>query len=324
VALPSNPHLIDNQFVGFCQHDYILPPAIPTMYYFIDFDVVNGITGLFAWPTAAHGFPPAKRPGHGEILDMGLPMEGRSTDATLIVPHVPMPPVPSYLLPLIILLGSSKIIMGSNKTRIWCRGISGLTGEAEQAVGCCIFPHIPMSLNLQCWDLKCKTYDVSIGAPMMSDVVFAPNTVQVGISFSDYLAAMIDWAIDVLLAVFLAFGMKGLGSAWAKHQKISLENADRLAREASESALAEASEKGLSKEAAEESARVAGERARAKATDSIFKPVKNLYGKIAAKPAGKQWLIGLGLKVPYRLLVQNTEWYREKVKRPIENIRPEN
>ncbi len=323
MALPANPHLIDNPFVGFCRHDYLVPPAVPTMYFFLDFDCVNGITGLFAWPTAQHDFPPARRPKRGEILDNGLPMEGRGTDATLVVPHVPVPPVPGPLLPLIILLGSSRIIMGSNKTRIWCKGLSGLTGETDQAVGCCLFPHIPLSLNLQCWDFKCKKYDVTIGAPILSDVVYAPNTVQVGISFSDYLAAMIDWAIDIVFAVVLAFGMKGLGAMWAQHQSNKLREVNRAAEEAYERTLRESAEKEMSEEAAEEAARAASDRVYEQESRSLFRPIKNLYNRIAAKPGGEQWLVTLGLKVPYRLLVKNTEWYRDDVEKAIVSELPE-
>lgn len=314
MAMPSNPHLIDNAFVGFCRHDYIIPPAIPTVWFFLDFDVVNGITGLFSWPTAKYAFPPARRPGHGEILDMGKPMEGRGTDATLVVPHVPVPPVPSILLPLIILMGSSKIIMGSNKTRIWCKGMTGLTGETEQAVGCCIFPYIPMSLNLQCWDFACKKYDMSIGAPMLSDIVFAPNTVQVGISFADYLAAMIDWALDVLLAVLMAFGTKGLTKAWANHKASKLANANKLADAAYERGLMEASEKGLSREACEESARLA----RKEAFEAATKPfLPKWLNRTMDAPGGKAWLIAFGVKLPWRMLVKNTEWYREDIREPV-------
>jgi len=315
MAMPSNPHLINNMFVGFCRHDYItVPPAVPPVWWFLDFDVVNGITGLFAWPTAKYAFPPARRPEHGEILDMSLPMEGRGTDATLVVPHVPVPLALSVLLPLIILFGSSKIIMGSNKTRIWCKGLTGLTGEMEQAVGCCIFPYIPMSLNLQCWDFACKKFDVSIGAPILSDVVFAPNTVQVGISFADYLAAMIDWAIDVLLAVLVAFGTKGVTKAWAKHQASKLEKANKLADAAYERGLMEASEKGLSREASEESAKLARKEAFDEATKSVL---PKWLSNFADTPGGKAWLVGLGLKLPWRMLVKNTEWFREDVRQPI-------
>jgi len=303
---PSNPHLIDNPFVGVCRHDYLIPPGIPAIWWFIDFDVVNGITGLGAWPTAKWAFPPARRPDRGEILDVGKPMQGRTTDATIVVPHVPVPLVPSYLLPVIILLGSSKIIMGSDKTRIWCKGLLGLSGEVEQAVGCCLFPYIPVSLNLQCWDFPCKKFGASIGAPVMSDVVFAPNTVQVGISFSDYLTVIIDWAIDILLAVLIAFGTGKATKAWNAHSASKIAAAGD---EAAAKALKEAEEKGLSKEAANASAKAAREAAEKEAA----KPgtLSKMYHFFADHQAGKEWLLALGLKVPWRLLVRNSEWFRD-------------
>lgn len=316
MPMPSNAHLIWHPFVGVCRHDYIIPPAIPTVWWFIDADIVNGVTGLFAWPTAAFPFPPARRPSHGEILDMGVPMEGHGTDATLIVPHIPVPPVPSPLLPLIILLGSSKIIMASNRTRIWCKGMTGLSGEDEVAAGCCVFPYIPISLNLQCWDFACKKYDMSIGAPMMSDVVVAPNTVQLGISLSDYLSALIDWAIDVALAILMALGSKGLKKAWASHTAA----AEREARAVADGAMAKASSEAehLGREAAEE----AGERAWKEAYEKATKPglMSRMYSKISGTAGGKEWLLAMGLKLPYRMLVRDSEWFREGVREPVKGL----
>jgi len=282
MALPANVHLNIHPFVGYCRHEYLVPPAAPVIWNFLDIGIVNGVTGLFAWPTAQFPFPPARRPERGEVLDTGFPMEGRDTDATLFVTHLPVPLVPSVLLPLIILFGSSKIIMGSNKTRIWCKGLSGLTGEVEQAVGCCVFPNFPMSLNLQCWDIKCK---MTIGAPVMSDIVFAPNSVQVGIALSDYLAALIDWAIDVAIAVFLAFGTKLL--------------------------------KGSSKEAALAKSEAKGEKPGL--LKRMKKPFTDAWDKLGTKHGAQDWVTGLGVKLPYRMLVKNTEWYRDDVQHPIED-----
>lgn len=317
MPLPSNAHLNVHSFVGVCQHDYLIPPGVPAMWYFIDFDVVHGITGLFAWPTASFPYPPSRRSGHGEILDMGLPMEGKGTDATLIVPHVPVPLLPSVLLPLIILLGSSKMIMGSNRTRIWCKGLTGLTGESEQAVGCCVFPYIPVSLNLQCWDLACKKYDVSIGAPMMSDIVIAPNTVQVGISFSDYLAAMIDWAIEIVIAVLLAFGTKGGKKLWKNHKESSALKAANKGKKAYNAAKII----GMSDEAAERVEKKAFDDAMSSWHDPVSKPLKKFYDRIAAKKGGEQWIVGIGVKLSWRL-ISKSEWYREGLEEPLKKKLP--
>lgn len=310
MAIPSNPHLITNVFVGVCRHDYLVPPGVPAVMWFIDTDVVNGITGLFAWPTAERGFPPAKKSGRGQILDMGLSMEGRGTDATFIVPHVPVPFIPSVLLPLIILLGSSKIIMGSNRTRIWCQGLTGLTGASEEAVGCCIIPKFPISLNLQCWDFACKKYDVSIGAPVMSDIVYAPNTVQVGVEFMDYLLAIIDWAIEVVLAVLLAFGTKGAGKLWKKHKEGSALKAAAKGKKAYKAAKIV----GMSDEAAERLEKKAIADSMSSWHDPISKPLMRGYDRLP--PGGKKWVTGIGVKLSWRL-ISKSSWFRETVRDPL-------
>lgn len=317
MPMPSNAHLNWHPFLGICRHDYIVPPAPPTVWWFLDADIVNGVTGLFAWPTAEFPYPPARRPSHGEVLDMSVPMQGNGTDATLLVPHVPIPPLPGPLLPLIILMGSSKIIMASSRTRVWCKGMTGLQGEQELAVGCCVFPYFPLSLNLQCWDFACKKFDMSIGAPMMSDVVVAPNTVQVGISLSDYIAALIAWAIDVALAILMALGSKGLKKGWASHTAA----AEREAKAAADKAMAKASEdaieEGLSREAADELGEAAWKKAYQEATKPSF--LGSVLKKITSKAGGTEWLLTLGLKLPYRMLVQNTEWYRDDIQNPVED-----
>ena len=207
--------------------------------------------------------------------------------------------------------------MGSNRTRIWCKGLTGLTGESEQAVGCCVFPYIPMSLNLQCWDLACKKYDVSIGAPMMSDIVIAPNTVQVGISFSDYLAAMIDWAIEIVIAVLLAFGTKGGKKLWKNHKESSALKAANKGKKAYNAAKII----GMSDEAAERVEKKAFDDAMSSWHDPVSKPLTKFYDRIAAKKGGEQWMIGIGVKLSWRL-ISKSEWYREDVEQPLKKHLP--
>src|SRR5574340_1851339 len=245
MAIPSNAHLNYHPFIGYCRHQDLILGA-PLIINYVDFGVVNGVTGLFAWPTARYPFPPALEPKRGGALATGFPMEGRGTDATFIVPHVPVVPPTAYgpLFALIVLFGSSRILMGSNRSRIWCRGML-LDGEAEQQVGCCVFPYIPFSLNLQCWDFASKKLDM-ISAPVMSDLVIAPNTVQVGVEFSDYLFALLDWALDVALAVLFAFGSKRGSKWWSNRKAGKLAKANKVADEAYEKAIKE----GLSEEAA--------------------------------------------------------------------------
>ena len=218
-------------------------------------------------------------------------MEGGGTDATFIVPHVPVPPMMSYMLPLLILFGSSEIVMTSSRTRIWCRGLL-LAGEMEQQSGCCLFPYIPLSLNLQCWDFQ-KKDGTSLGAPMLSDVVIAPNTVQVGIGFSDYVAVILQWATQVLLAVVMSAGSKSKTPKKTKPLSAKkLAKATAAADKAEAKALKKALAKGLSQDAAEASAKAARKAAFEHASKSV--------AKIYAKAAGK---------VAYKLLA-NSEWYR--------------
>ncbi len=309
MALPSNAHLIWHPFVGVCRHQE-LAVGLPVMVGYIDFGVVNGVTGLFAWPTGKFSFPPAREPDRGGIRAWGAPMEGCGTDSTLLTPHIPVkPPVVGALLALTILMGTSRIVMGSNRTRIWCKGLSGLTGEVEKAVGCCVFPYVPLSLNLQCWDFPSKKLDL-VSAPVMSDVVIAPNTVQVGIEFSDYLSMLIDWAIDVALAFLFAFGTK------KANKLLDERSAKKLA--AANKAADEAYEKAIKAEATEEVAKAARSKVFAEKTASILpKKVTQAWDKFAAKPGATKWLAAVGGKVPYKLLIKNTEWYREGVERPI-------
>jgi hypothetical protein len=203
MPLPSNAHLNWHPFIGYCRHEDLIV-AVPTMLNYIDFGIVNGITGLSAWPTARFPFPPGRKPDRGGIFDMSVPMQGQGTDATLIVMHVPVPFTPGALLALIIILGSSKIIMASRRTRIWCRSILDMSGETERPVGCCVFPYIPLSLNLQCWDIPSKKLKGNVGAPMMTDIVIAPNTVQVGVGLTDYLWMMMEWAVEIATAIIMA------------------------------------------------------------------------------------------------------------------------
>jgi hypothetical protein len=322
MALASNAHLNWHPFVGFCFHDYFGQPPLmaPMLWGFLDFGVVNGVTGLFAWPTANFPFPPGLRSERGEILDMGVPMEGRGTDATFFVPHIPWAFNFNWMWLLIFTFGSSKIIMGSNKTRIWSKQISPMSGEAEQAVGCCMIPGAPLSFNLQCWDVKSKKVlaGAPIGAPMLSDIVIAPNTVQVGINFADYLLAMVDWAIDVLLALAIAGGTKKGKQLWKDHSAAKVAKAGEKAATKAEK---EAAEKGLSKELQQDAAKAA----RKAAEEAAEKPgtLSRLYHKIGDTRYGDAYLVGIVVKLPHKLLIKNSEWYREGVQRPLEEKLPD-
>jgi hypothetical protein len=144
---------------------------------------------------------------------------------------------------------------------------------------------------------------------MLTDVVVAPNTVQVGINFADYLAAMMDWAIDIVLAILIAGATTGGAKGWEKY---SASKVTKAGDKAAAKALAEGADA-----AAVKAAREAAEKAAAKRGT-----LSTLYHKIADTRYGKKYLIGLAGKLPYKLLVKNTEWYREDVQQPMERKLP--
>lgn len=290
MSVPCNAHLIWHPFIGVCWHDSLLVsiPPIETKLPHIDFDVVNGLF-FFSLPTAV----PGQKISHGETLDLGVSMMGRLTDATFIVPHVPIPPVPfNALLPFIILFGSSKILMGSSKTWIWTRN-AVFHSEEESQVGCCLFPHVPLSLNLQCWD----------PIPLPTDVVIAPNTVQVGVTGADYLAALIDFAIEVALAILIMVagaavkkGIKKSGVAekakvwWqakklAKAEKTALKESEAVTRLATKKVAAQGAE-----EASEKESKEIAERLSSKAVKAYNEALKN-EGAEAAEKAYRKALL---------------------------------
>ncbi len=199
MSIPSNAHLIWHPFVGYCQHDSVfpMPPGTFPRFPHIDFDVVNGLW-IMSLPTQI----PGQSISRGDILDCNTAMEGEMADAGLILPHVSIPPVPfNALLPIIIFFGSSKILMASAQTIIHTKS-PVFQSESSLPVGCCAFPYIPLSINLQCWD----------PIPLPTDIVVAPNTVQVGINWADYLNLLIKFVIEVVTAL----AVNGLGKAYKK------------------------------------------------------------------------------------------------------------
>jgi hypothetical protein len=291
VSLPSNAHLIWHPFIGYCQHDSMFPTPPGTFPRFphIDFDVVNGLF-IMSLPTAI----PGQSISHGEILDWNVSMEGQMADAGLILPHVSIPPVPfNAMLPIIIFFGSSKILMGSGQTIIRTKS-AVFQSESNVPAGCCLFPYIPLSLNLQCWD----------PIPLPTDVVVAPNTVQVGINGADYLDAFIKFVIEVIIAL----AVNGLGKAYKKVMKkppakpmeegiemAVIDTSRQAAKEASEEAAEEAAEavaeKAIKQETKGAGKRIAGALAENKGSIALKIAWKGGIKPFLADPA-KDWLMG--------------------------------
>ncbi len=73
----------------------------------------------------------------------------------------------------------------------------------------------------------------------------------------------------------------------------------------------------------EEAAKAARQKVFDKETKSIIpKWATNAWDWVSASPGRKKWVTALGAKTPYRLLVKNSEWYREGVERPIQDQLP--
>ncbi len=282
MSIPSNAHLIWHPFIGYCQHDSLLPipPGTFPRFPHIDFDVVNGLY-IMSLPTAI----PGQSISHGDILDWNVSMEGQMADASLIVPHVSIPPVPfNALLPLIIFFGSSKILMGSGQTIIRTKS-PVFQSESDVPAGCCLFPYIPLSLNLQCWD----------PIPLPTDLVVAPNTVQVGINGFDYLDALIKFVIEVLIAL----AVNGLGKAYKKLFKkapvqVAEEGIEMAVIDTSRQAAKEVGEQAAG-QAVKQGTKSVGKRIAAAIGENKGSIILKLAWKGGVKPfladPGKEWLM---------------------------------
>ncbi len=169
-----NAHLIVHGFIGPGSHKALLPPAVvPVITFHLSFDTLIGLTIKAEYSTTELG------PG-------GIPLVARGNDSGYLVPHVSIP-INNVLLPVTIALGQSKVCFGSSKVLINVKG-------SPKQCGCCTFPVVPISLNMACND-PCN---------YPSDIVIAPNTVEVGMTLGDIIAGIVSGAIDA--AVSFALG----------------------------------------------------------------------------------------------------------------------
>jgi hypothetical protein len=233
-----------NPFIGMSWHDAVivpLPGPVPRVPH-LSFSIVNG-SWLGSLPSGPPGLPPGPGPTVG---GGGAALMGRGTDAGYIVPHIPLPPL-NTLLPLVILFGESKIMFGSSSVKIPCRNL--LFQDSVEDLGCVALPvGIPLGIDFDCNEI----------VPVPLDLAIAPNTIHVGMSPMDWLAAAIDIGIELALGAIFHFGGKAVKKAGR-------------ARKAAKRAAAEAGEE-------------AGERARKRAARELRQEIE-AEAKQAAKAA---------------------------------------
>jgi len=238
-----------NPFLGMSWHDAVivpLPGPVPRVPH-LSFFMVNG-----SWLGSPPSGPPGLPPGPGPTVGGGgAALMGRGTDAGYLVPHIPLPPM-NALLPLVILFGESKIMFGSSSVKIPCRNL--LFQDSVEDLGCVALPvGIPLGFDFDCNEI----------VPVPLDLVIAPNTIHVGMSPMDWLAAAIDIGIELALGAIFHFGGKALKKAGR-------------ARKAAKRAAAEAGEE-------------AGERARKRAARELRQEIEAEVDRAAkaAKPFKK-------------------------------------
>jgi hypothetical protein len=177
-------HMIAHFFVGYGTHTTLLPGAPP----------VPGITPhLSAFTLLGLTINAKYSP---TVLGMGgIPLCGRGNDSGFFVPHLDLGGT-SALLPIVIPLGSSKIMFGSSKTKAL------MNDNSTKDVGCCLIPYYPAWLNQACND--------PLNYP--SDAVCSPNTVMVGMTVGDVVGGFADIAFDAALSYLLSSAGGGIAS----------------------------------------------------------------------------------------------------------------
>jgi hypothetical protein len=177
-------HMIAHFFVGYGQHSTLLPGAPP----------VPGFTPhLSAFTLLGLTINAKYSP---RVLGMGgIPLCGRGNDSGFFVPHLDLGGT-SALLPVVIPLGSSKIMFGSSKTKAL------MDDNSTKDVGCCLIPYNIVWFNQACND--------PLNFP--SDAVISPNTVMVGMTVGDVVGGFADIAFDAALSFLLSTAGGGIAS----------------------------------------------------------------------------------------------------------------
>jgi hypothetical protein len=180
-----NAHMLLQGFIGFGYHVALVPPPItpPALFPHISASTLAGVLIKAKYSATELGMG-------------GIPLVARGNDSGLILPHISIPPT-NTLLPVHIAFGGSKVMFGSSKVKINAGG--------AQDCGCCVPPCVPISVNLAC-NNPCN---------YPSDLVIAPNTVEVGMTPGDIMGGIISTLIDIGISYAVGKAAGGINGATA-------------------------------------------------------------------------------------------------------------
>jgi chemotaxis protein histidine kinase CheA len=312
-------------FLGLSWHDSLIaagPIPVPAKLPHITGNWMNGFLSLLKVPalmgTTSHAYVKNYVFGGevgGDAPDVRGPYEWpfmvRGTDCGFLSPHVSIP-INNWLLPITILFGGSTSVFGASSVKL--QGYTVLFPPDDGDITCGIIPWSPVNLALGCNDW----------CPVPLDFKITWSSVMVGVSWQDYVAALIDVVIEIALAGLGEWGGKKLGKKFGKAadsgalspaekaakeglsgtvvkrtkvggaaateaalKAASKDAADKAAKEAADKAAKEAAEKAA-KEAAEKAAKEAADKAAEKAAAEAAEKAANDAARKAANEAGGQ------------------------------------
>ncbi len=163
--------------IGFDLHGEMAVPLILTPSFpHVCFSILNGIV--------------AKRSKTSTVSqDGGNMIIHRTSDIGNLIPHVPIPPAPSFLfLPLIIGFSGSKSYFGPASVQ-----------AQKKVIGCALI--FVVDINGNCWDIL----SAGIGLVAPTGVVVTWNTVKTTLTWGDVLGGFIAMAIDAASTALLSF-----------------------------------------------------------------------------------------------------------------------
>ncbi|XXX81792.1 hypothetical protein WMF30_23825 [Sorangium sp. So ce134] len=189
-----------NVFIGLSWHEALfwwpMPPPgayVPQKYWpHLDVGLVSG-THLFSFWSDQ---------GKREIQLDGVHWMGRGSDASLVVPHVDVVQGWNPLLPWTILFGSSISAWGTSGVAIACD--NPIFGETACDLACSPFKTVPFSLHLAC--------NSPVSLPLDFTVVW--GTAKAGFTFADFVACLVDIAIEIAMDILMKFGGQIAGKMW--------------------------------------------------------------------------------------------------------------
>jgi hypothetical protein len=172
MAVGFNAHLTAHSFIGAGFHKIYIPPAPPPLPVpHVSVDTLRGLSINAKYSKTVIG-------------PFGFKMIAKDNDSGYVIPHVS---TPNVLLALVIAFGSSKVMFGASKVLIDVDG-------SGKPCGCCCQPYAPMSLNQACND-PCN---------FPGDLVIAPNSVMVGLTFGDWVAGWVAIAADTAVSFLMS------------------------------------------------------------------------------------------------------------------------